>query len=364
MTPQQIQEWTAAIATTNSRQEPGASVWSTAAPLDRPPSARRSAPVCVQDACALDPPTRRRRTGPRGADRLPSAALRSVRLASGIPGRAATAMQASAMPATSASDAARRPGTARRSASQARQYPTSELSIPPSESSPSSATARSAVRRLAQAERALPSEYITEMSVCRNLAARSASAPKCSGLRRGIEAECRRDCWSCVGALLRKCRRLQSKRECHQRRGRCEAPLRLAGLATRPAEARPPSDPRPCSVAARAERRRLAWQDPDRPCRSRGATARRTRVGQRERQRLVVRVEAEQERVVRRSASPRGPATRDRLPFRKTINDLAKPTVQSSSDISLPAGVNHAMSRTPAPWSGRPSNQRRRRNTG
>ena len=71
-----------------------------------------------------------------------------------------------------------------------------------------------------------------------------------------------------------------------------------------------------------------------------------------------------------RIRSPRGSGSVIASPLRNTVSDLAKPTAQSSSVISSPAGVNQAMSagrscppRRPrtASW---PRKNRRRRNTG
>src|SRR3954467_7942973 len=65
------------------------------------------------------------------------------------------------------------------------------------------------------------------------------------------------------------------------------------------------------------------------------------------------------------TGSPRESGLRIALPFKKTPNDLAKPESQSSSDISLPAGLNHTMSATPpVPRRDVPLKNRRRLNTG
>ena len=86
-----------------------------------------------------------------------------------------------------------------------------------------------------------------------------------------------------------------------------------------------------------------------------------TRQGERER--LVVRVE-KQQKALSRTGRPSSSISRKASPFRNTANDLVCACCQSSSTISSPSGLNHAISPTPAPRTARPLNHPRRRNAG
>jgi len=67
----------------------------------------------------------------------------------------------------------------------------------------------------------------------------------------------------------------------------------------------------------------------------------------------VVGVEKEQERIVRDLLAV-GIWTGKGLTVQEHAMDLAKSSPRFSSTISMPSGVNHAISDTPSPWMGLP----------